>query len=291
MSNVKLLVRNCEFSAALSGSYDIGIGVIGYEARASYCPGRFRAGSALALALRYGNRMVRHFKKNNAELEAHDYDVFDLDSGNENFTAEFVIKEAIAAISADAVRIIVDISSMSRTTMAGVFAAIMGSQKMCVDVTFTYAVALFEKPPRIYPPLVEFGAVDAAFGGAPRGADKFTALILGVGYERGRAIAAYNRVEAEESWILLPLSRDARYNNAVEAANRDLLNLSKKVNALEYDVYDPLFLYEKIRTLALGLRRDHRVVVIPSGPKVCALMTFLVAIDLHPDVSVWRMSS
>src|SRR5262249_45121205 len=93
------------------------------------------------------------------------------------------------------------------------------------------------------------------------------------------------------AWVLLPVSTDDRYNNAVASANKDLLGLSEKINTLRYDVLDPILLYEKIRTLALGLRRDHRLVFIPSGPKICALVTFLVGLDLHPDVSIWRMSS
>lgn len=291
MNKLRLRLRPVDFAASLSRLFHVGIGIIGYEARAIFCPLRFVSAVERPIAFRYANNHVRSFRKNNGLLEAAGFDAFDLDPGNESFTSEWVVREAIAGVPADEARFIVDISSMSRSTMAGIFAAIMSCRKKRIEVVFTYSLAAYEGPPSSYPPLIEFGAVNSAFGGAPRGAEKYTALLLGVGYEAGRAIAAFNRLEPEVAWILLPVSEDERYNKSVRIANDDLLCLSENINALRYDVMDPVLLYEKIRTLALGLQRDHRLVFIPSGPKICALVTFLVGLDLHPDVSIWRISS
>jgi hypothetical protein len=291
MGEYRLVVKRSQFQAAVGGEYDIGLGIIGYEARASFCPLLFRNGVGDPVAFRYLNKIVRSFRKNENEIERAGFHIFDLDRGSECFTAEFILREALRSLHNDPARLIIDISSMSRTTLAGVLSAILGSKKEGISVTFTYAVAKFEKPPLVYPPLIEFEAVSSAFGGAPRGASKSTALVLGLGYETGRAISAYNRLEAEEAWILVPVGDDKQYNDAVWRANSELLTLSSKINVLEYDIQDPLLLYEKIRTLGVGLRRSHRLVFIPSGPKLCALVTFLVAIELYPEVSVWRMSS
>lgn len=291
MNDKDLKVEGIEFERALAGEYDLGIGIVGYEARASFCPTRFAAGTKRKLALRYASNTVRSFARNNVDMEAAGFLPFDLRAANEAADTESALGAEIDKVQRDEPRLVIDISSMSRKTMAGIFAAIIGSKKSRVEVVFTYAIAAFEPPPKEYPPMIEFGAVSNMFGGAPRGANKPTALILGLGYEAGRAISAYSQMEADEAWMLMPVNKDERYNNAVMKGNRDLLNLSSKVSSLPYDVYNPVFLYEKIRTLAVGLRTNYRLVFIPSGPKLCALMTFLVALDLYPDVSVWRMSS
>ncbi|MEY9180899.1 hypothetical protein ABIG06_002755 [Bradyrhizobium sp. USDA 326] len=291
MKNRMLLVEPIGFDQALLESFDLGVGIIGYEARAPYCPTKFSKRAKRNIALRYMSNSVRSYGRNDLELKDLGFLASNLRPDSEALDAEEVIQTEIARIADNSPRLVVDISSMSRKTMAGIFAAIMGSRKRRVEVVFTYAVAAFEPPPREYPPLIEFGAVSNVFGGAPRGANKPTALILGLGYEAGRAISAYSQMEADEAWMLMPVNRDPRYNDAVKASNRELLTLSEKINCLNYDIYNPVFLYEKIRTLALGLRTMHRLVFIPSGPKLCALMTFLVALDLYPDVSVWRMSS
>lgn len=291
MIDRRLAVSSVNFDQALTEEFNLGIGIVGYEARASYCPSRFAKSAQRNVALRYLSNSVRSFVRNDSELKELGFSTSNLQGASEASDSERIVYDEISRIGDDSPRLIVDISSMSRKTMAGVFAAIMRSKKNRIEVVFTYAIAGFEPPPKEYPPLIEFGAVSSAFGGAPRGANKPTALVLGLGYEAGRAISAYSQMEADEAWMLMPINKDPRYNEAVKGNNRELLSLSEKINSLTYDIYNPVFLYEKIRTLALGLRAAYRLVFIPSGPKLCALMTFLVALDLFPDVSVWRMSS
>lgn len=290
-SNFDLIVRSALFEEALTKPYLIGVAAVGYEARASYCPTRFRGNVSVGIALKYKNKRVRSFAKNRRVLSSAGFRMVDLDGATEFRDAEEGLRDAIAQFSEPNISMIIDISSMSRSTIGGLLAAMIGQQGKTLEVTFCYALAKYEAPPSEYPPLVEFSSVGPIFSGAPRGAHKPTALILGLGYEVGRSIAAYNRIEPARTWALMPVGDDPSYNHKAKEANDGLFRVSDSIGVIKYDVGDPLILFEKLRSLAVGLTRDNRVVFLPAGPKIGALMTFLVAVDLYPDISVWRMSS
>jgi hypothetical protein len=172
-------------------------------------------------------------------------------------------------------RAIVDISSMSRKTMAGVMAGLLAYRGESVEVTFCYASAAFETPPSKYPAAVLLDTVSSVFGGAPRGPDKPAALVMGLGVERGRALAAYSQLEAQAAWALFPIGGDPRYERFISGANVDLLRMSSKITTIRYDINDPMFLYVKLRALIEGIRPDFRIVIVPSGAKLAALVSFL----------------
>lgn len=285
-------VSQCRFENVSEKEFDLGIGVIGFEVRSSYAPVMFGESCKRRLALRYLTQQVRGFVRNEQAFKVQDFIIKDLAVGAEHISAERTVTEELSLIdSFSSPKIIVDISSMSRGVLAGVLAAVMSSPHKKVEISFTYSVAEYEKPPSEYPPLLEFGAVHPFFGGAPLDPDKPTALVIGVGYEADRAISAFSQIDPEQTWVLLPASPDRRYNDAVARANRHLLTLSGNTRPIRFDVTDPVFLFEKLRALISGIRLDHRVVLIPSGPKIAALVSLLVAMDLHPDISVWRISS
>lgn len=285
-------VRQIQWDDVQRDRFDLGVGVIGFEIRSSFAPSKFAPNCSTKLALRYGSQRVRGFAKNEEAFKAAKFDISDMIVGQENFSAERVLAEKLSELSSiTSPRVIIDISSMSRGLMAGVFSALMSCPHPQIEVTFTYSVAAYEKPPTEYPPLLEFGAVHPYFGGAPVDPEKPTALVIGVGYEADRAISAFSQIDPELTWVLLPASPDRRYNEAVAKANRQLLSLSGNIRPIQFDVTDPVFLFEKLRALITGIRLDHRVVLIPSGPKITALVSLMVAMTLHPDISVWRISS
>lgn len=285
-------VRQVHWNDVQLAQFDLGIGVIGFEIRSSFAPSKFAANCSIKLALRYSSQRVRGFAKNEEEFQHHGFGVHDLTVGEEHFSAENAMAAKLSELtSVSNPKIVIDISSMSRGVMAGIFAALMSCPHSQLQVTFTYSVAEYEKPPAEYPPLLEFSAVHPYFGGAPLDPDKPTALVIGVGYEADRAISAFSQIDPELTWVLLPASPDRRYNEAVARANRQLLSLSGNIRPIHFDVADPVFLFEKLRALIAGIRLDHRVVLIPSGPKITALVSLMVAMTLHPDISVWRISS
>ncbi|MCZ4093647.1 hypothetical protein [Sinorhizobium psoraleae] len=285
-------VLQTHFGEVLENSFDLGIGVIGFEIRSSFAPSKFAANCTKRLALRYTSQQVRGFVKNEEALKRQDFKIEDLSTGAEHVSAERIVADELLSLAAVTLpRIVIDISSMSRGVMAGVLSAIMAAPHKKLEVSFTYSVAEYEKPPSEYPPLFGIWGCTSIFGGAPLDPDKPTALVIGVGYEADRAISAFSQIDPDQTWVLLPASPDRRYNEAVSKANRQLLSLSGNIRPIQFDVTDPVFLFEKLRALIVGIRLDHRVVLIPSGPKITALVSLMVAMNLHPDISVWRISS
>jgi len=279
-------------SQLLEQKYDLGIGVVGYEVRASFAPLKFGPNCAHRVALAYGGTIGRSYLRNREYFSEAGFQLADLEVGREGRSAETEFTRALNEISkSTGVRIAIDISSMSRSVLAALLAVIAVSGQKISEVAFTYSMAKYEPPPTKYPPLLEFGAVHPYFGGAPLGPEKPTALIMGLGYEAGRSIAAFSRLDPGEAWLLLPNNPDKRHNAALLKANDDLLKLSQRVHRVRYDVNDPGLIYMRVRALISGLISENRVVLIPSGPKIAALMCFFAALEFHPLISVWRSSS
>lgn len=292
MFNRDIKIRGSEFELAMSENYDLAVCVVGYEKRSSFCPLRLADRARKKIALRYTNRVEKSLKENEALVKKAGYECIDLDASSEAQVTELILIDELRALNDQPLaKIVVDVSSMSRKTLAGVFVALMSFRGACLDVTFCYANAAFEPAPHAYPPAVVLDTVSSAFGGAPRGADKPTALVMGIGIEKGRALAAYDQLEAQAAWTFFSAGNDTRYETYISAANKDLLDMSSKITTIRYDVNDPFFLYIKLRSLIEGIKSDYRVVIVPLGAKIFALVTFLVAVEFFPDISVWRMSA
>lgn len=187
-------------------------------------------------------------------------------------------------------RICVDISSMSRPMMAQVVFGLSRLRKIDLAVEFVYCPAKYDPPPKSTMPIMQSGPVIPEYAGWSTRPDFASTLVVGLGYEYGRALGALEYLEPSAAWAFTALGDDRRYEKAVKKANDDLWNILAKDRIYEYKIAGPYDVACKLESLVYGLIQYSRPTLLPLGPKIFAIVCLLVAEIHYPAVTVWRVS-
>lgn len=188
------------------------------------------------------------------------------------------------------VRIVVDISSMTRYRIASVVLAIEKHLTVDATVNFVYSLAKFSPPEQMTFPNSHVGPVRPEFAGWWKEPDLAVAAVVGLGYEEDKALGAVEHLQAAEVWAFIPRSHIAAYTDELQRANRTLLDSVEPEHLLQYRVQDPFECYSRLESLVFGLSQTSNVVLLPFGPKIFSLCSVLVG-RLHKRVPVWRVSA
>ena len=184
----------------------------------------------------------------------------------------------------------IDISSMQRTTMSSLVSFSMRSELLSqAELYLYYADAEFQEPEK-YPPVKQSAPIHADFCAPPLWADTPTKLVLGLGYEAGRSIAAVEEFEVSSGWLFFPIGGDSRYEMWVEESNALLLRARNRFFVVRYSVYEPIELIALLNKVISHDAEMGRPVIVPFGPKIFAFCALIVAQQYRPRVTVWRMS-
>jgi len=288
-------VETCAPDTGLGCSFDAAIFASGFESRCvDLAYHLYRKGcldEADILLLRFiENSQEAQRLKNDRILEPIASKPLDV-SENDGELVERACRELIEGLKTEGgvIRVFVDISSMSRPWYAGIVLAL---RKLRVDrrieVTFGYRVGKFQKASKNYPPS-EIVCPVSGFSSA-ESPERPTALVLALGYDPGRGLGLKEYLDPELTLGLLSKNRiDERYIEAVENANRDLLDLIKANEVFWYDIQDPAGTFYTLRSLCSGLANEWRVVLASVGPKLMGLNFFLLG-SVDSRLSVWRAS-
>ncbi len=119
-----------------------------------------------------------------------------------------------------------------------------------------------------------------------------TALIIGLGYEEGRAYSLKDYFDAEEVYIFrTDQNSSAEYYDLVTHNNerllRSLYNQGKR-NIFEYSLENIAYTHKMLSDLCQELSDKYRIVIAPCGPKPFTLISLLVSLRLE-NVDVWRI--
>lgn len=119
-----------------------------------------------------------------------------------------------------------------------------------------------------------------------------TALIIGLGYEEGRAYSLKDYFDAEVVNVFRTDrgSSDSYYDLVQKHNERLLQRLSYKEssNIFEYSLDNIDYTHKVLSDLCQELSGQYRVVIAPCGPKPFTLISLLVALRLD-NVDVWRV--
>jgi hypothetical protein len=167
----------------------------------------------------------------------------------------------------------VDISCMSRALMASVVACIY--RLAAVDhimVRLAYSIAEFKNPSTAMSNNA-IGPVHSMFGGLIANPKIPRKCIVGLGYEKGKALGAleYLQIDAEYLWI--PDSPDTRYLSALQNHNIELVE--SKARKIFYEVRDPHTTLIDTFSLISALKNSSNIVLLPFGPKIFFFGMFL----------------
>lgn len=181
----------------------------------------------------------------------------------------------------------VDVSCLSRQQLGEIMAAVKDiAQAHLVNLTIAYTLGRFVSPPGVTStPIRRIAPVNASFAGWTRSPGKPVDVILGLGYEKGKALGAVEYLEPRKTWIFIPHSPELQYLAKVREHNKDLLRRDP-AQQLPYNVMEPVETYFTMLSLVTGISRDSRPILLPFGPKIYFALALLVAIAVE-EASVW----
>jgi hypothetical protein len=280
--------------AESSKSYDLIVTASGYESRARFVAETIGAQGSSGCA-RLVLSFAEHLKEcarpeNDAAFERLGYKPF-LCHGRSDEEVSQVIAGALEALpKIPEPRILVDISSMTRAWYGAIVRSVMALHlEGSMVVHFAYTPAEFVAPPNDYPPNRIVGPV-AGFTGNTL-PTKPTALILGLGYDKDRAIGLKDHLDPQLTILFYadPASDD-RYVPHVLSVNSGLFHEVRDECIFPYPFMDASGAFRLLESVSKGMTRDWRVVLCSLGPKVFGLYCFLVA-SLNRDISIWRVTA
>ena len=281
------MLRAYDWHSVELSEADIFVGALGFESRCIHAAEMFGRLCQTRLAFQFEDRNVLSYAKNKAWLEAADFNILPSDTVSLRSGLDIAIAEYA---DRDNIRMIVDISSMSRPMLADVVSYLSRTAKVPLLVQFLYSPAKFTAPPTGISPQTYSGPVTPDYAGWTLDPALPLAAVIGVGYEFGRALGILEYVEPAVAWLFTPRGFDSGYDAASSRVNSDLFGMVPKEQQVQYDVRATMECFERLEALVYGVKERGRVLLCPFGPKMFALICLLVA-ELHaPDATVWRVS-
>ncbi len=210
--------------------------------------------------------------------------------GNEADRVQKVVAGARESSSDSAVAFAFDVSSMTRAWHGAIVRQLrtMNSARD-IETFFAYVPAKFKRPSRRVTSNEFVEPVDGF--AALRTPELPVAAVIGLGYEKERALGVHQFLDPERTVLMLPKTgpRDLFYNE-VRKNNRVILRTTPLEDVFEYSLGDPAGAFSTLASTVSGLRESYRVVLVSLGPKIFGVLCFLLA-SRFSDVSVWRVSS
>ena len=268
--------------------FDIFVGASGYEARATFALSKLDINIIRErLVFGFTDRVTPQRQRNDEEFRRTAVESIS-GSGNSCQLVRENLRQRIEAIETDYVRIFIDYTSMTRSWYAGAIEALSSVRnKRQLDCIFSYSPAKFTHPLEATPnslvgPLPGFCGLDVP--------DKPSALIIGLGYERDRALGLFQYVDPAIAFAFYtdPVL-DPRFRDAVKANNATLLNILPKENIYAHPLVDLQRTGDLLLSLCSALCDEYRLILAPLGVKPFSLICLLLASRFR-NIDVWRVS-
>jgi hypothetical protein len=277
----------------ISSVYDIAIVALGYERRSSHLATILRTAPHYRYAIPFETHRELSFDANCKALSKLRYEKV---TASESQLAEWAtrtIDQVSENTVADKLHICIDISSFTRLRLAYLLEGIVSSNAKgkSLEVDFVYTPAQYTKPPRESEGATVCGPVSSFFAGWPSDPELPVAAIIGLGYEREKAVGAYEYLEPTSTALVKPVSHDPRYDSSVKSANESLFLDQNSAEVFTYPIDHAAECVELVNALVQRYQKDHRVITVPFGPKLFALCCMIVACVNYPRIGVWRISA
>lgn len=270
--------------------YHVFLAAVGFETRARFIAERHGVSALHRWAAAFDDRQVLAYKEN---LDWFTDAGFRVSEVSDTAYYEW-LKERMSALTSERrgpLRVCLDVSSLSRRRIASAIkAAEAASEHGALHLDVLYAPASYSPPSDAIVPNVSIGPIRPDFAGWSSEPDKSPVLIMGVGYEHDKAIGAVEYIEPAAIWVFEPTGHDPKYTKAIHDSNESLWRVVSPRCRIRYSITDPYGCFVSLESLTYGLIHDMRPILLPFGPKVFTVCCLLVGM-VHPQVSVWRVSS
>lgn len=270
---------------------DIFVGCVGYEDRSTYLLRTdFQDPNICHILFDYRARDSK-----GVGLCSYDRNLETADSVSpallDNFET-FQVRIGLEVTAKPRCKIVVDITSFDRSKLGKIILLLFDLAEFVDQVRLIYCPRKFEPFNIIRFDVVQsFGPVLPEFLGSADGIEKPLSLVLGAGYEYGKAVGAIDTLEPDHIYCFRPTGTDPRFDEHIDKANVNFGFMDTRKNLFFYDLNDSVSLYQNLRKLVEYELVERSVLMLPLGPKLFAALCLVVATVLHPSVMVWRHST
>lgn len=275
-------------------SYDFLLCALGFESRGTNISKKFGRQSNHKVAYGFIERNELSYQDNKIWFNENGFEV---ESGSDEDFRMWFSKRIITlaadtpSMQNDSLRILIDISCFNRTRLAYIVYDIMTlDTKFPIQLDFKYTLAEYSPPRDSSEINTALGPVSSHFAGWTDDLDKGPSIIVGLGYEEGRALGAVEYLQTNDCWVFFPDSPIVDYNEKVKNKNDLLLKSLPSNNIFYYPVISPAYSYKVLESLVTELSKYSSPILVPLGPKIFYLCTLLIGCR-YSDVSVWRVSA
>lgn len=272
--------------------FDIAISCLGYESRATYIPQKFFSGSQRRICLGFDQNFIHSYEANLKFYQNENYEIYpNLSDAAFEETIRSIANEKLSNPSNKANRVAIDISCFDRFRLAVLVRTLWGAIQSgsLMEIVFFYNIAKYTEPHGEFSFNTKLEPVHPSLVGSRPDPLSATVAVIGLGYEREKALGAAEYIEASEVFAFYPLSAVGDYSSSVQKENALLLSQLDQRHKFEYIVEDCGSLVSDLSSLVRGFIHRSSVLLVPLGPKIFALACLLTAM-IHGRVAVWRMS-
>lgn len=278
----------------MSLDYACCVGSIGYEGRSTFVPRVMHGRRVPLLLAAFAENRELAFDAGLTFATGANASVFEPHDAQASSYSNWLFARLLDATSDGHSRLCIDVSSMTRSRVAETLEVLefIAAERGHVYCDFTYAPARYKPPPEETETLIEtVGPVSSSFAGWSPRIEVPTVVLFGLGYEHERAVGVSEYLDALDAWAFVPTGEEASYERDVRARNSLLWDLLGDARFVPYVVADPRDSLLRIEGLATRLRPSSRLVLIPFGPKLFALLCMLVARRSQSEIAVWRATA
>lgn len=274
-------------------NYDIFVATTGFESRATWIAENLAIEAQVLWAPAFANRQSLQFDRNKRLFTTLNYETAVCPESD--FYANLTTRLANISKSFNEfqiLRILIDISSMSRLRMASVVDAVrLAPFNNEIQCDFIYSLAEFSEPQNENLPISEFGPVTDEFAGWSDDPSRSCCVLFGAGYEQDQIIGVVEMLEADDVWVFVPDGKDRRYYDSVMEANKALWDVVPVDRRLIYSVMRPFDAFSAVESLLYGKLATTRPMIVPFGPKIFSVVGMIAAAIHQPEVAIWRVST
>lgn len=275
--------------------YDIFVGAVGYETRATHAAKVMGNSARARVSAPFVDNHVLSFERN-MKFFSEFGDV--LSAGVlyrqqlKDYVASYIKAKNFLApggVVDERCHLVVDVSSMSRARIANTILALY------VDLPYSVTVDWIYSPAKFSSRLLESGPVrvNDAVPGFEGWGDPIMPIsaVVGVGLEGELILGVLDELEPSEVVLFKPVGLDHRYDAKISQLNEDVYRSVSGDSRFDYDVHEPFVSFLRLTGVVNELAEHSRVVLLPLGPKVFAVMCMLIGVSERRNVTVWRLSA
>jgi hypothetical protein len=272
-----------------SESFDLAIYGLGYESRSVTAYQKYNKTSASKIVVGYDtHKECLFYEQNKLEFEGSDCDIFE-EGNSKTF---LLIEELLQKFKCgEAINCLIDITVMSRHRLATVICLLIDNLPQKSSITVVYSLSGYVAPPNEISPIRVVGEITEQLSGSLGDLSLPSALVIGLGYEKDKALGVYSYLDSTYTFLFIPRSSEVEFESEVLKNNHSLIQSAPKSNVFYYDVASPYSTYIDLKSLILEISDFSRPLFMPLGPKILSALGVIIGKELYPELPVWRASS